>query len=445
LNLLPRTLFGRNALALLLAFLLLQGLALAVVWKTVIEPLAESSADELAARMVLAAQTWVELPPKTRTDYELELSLRHGLELGAVQTRLPEAEAPSYFGRLLGQSLSQRSGQQVRLKHGPDPAWSWAELETGGHLLRVGVLLERYQFRPPLEAAAALLLGALLTVALALFLVRRTSRRLQHMADSALTVGQGRLPPRLPETGAQELQRLSVAFNRMAGEVQSLLENRTVLLSGISHDLRTPLTRMRLAVSMLEGADPALVARLERDMDDMNRLIGDMLTFARALKVEPPREVDLAGLCARLVEQNRPLGDIRWQPPPPCPWPTHEAALTRILGNLLGNALRYGTGQAVEVELECADREVRIALSDRGPGIPIEAREAVFRPFFRLESSRNRDDGGSGLGLAIAKQLADAYGWRIELKDRKGGGLTAVVVLPRPEGMPAGVKASCDT
>lgn len=433
-TLLPRTLFGRNALALLAAFLVSQGLALAVVWKTVVIPLAESSADELAARMVLAAQTWVELPPQTRADFELELSLRHGLEVGAVESRLAKAEPPSRFNRLLTQRLSQRAGQKVQLKDGPDPAWSWAELEIGGHLLRVGVLLERYEFQPPLAALAALLLGALLTVLLALFLARQTSRRLRGMAESALTVGQGRLPPRLPETGAQELEQLSAAFNRMAGEVQALLENRTVLLSGISHDLRTPLTRMRLALSLLEGADPALVARLERDMDEMNRLVGDMLAFARALKVESLQDVDLAGLCARLAEQNRTLGEIRWQAAPPCPWPANEAALGRIVGNLLGNALRYGDGRAVDLELDCGPLEARIRVSDRGPGIPAEAREAVFRPFFRLESSRNRDDGGSGLGLAIARQLADAYGWRIQLGDREGGGLRAELILPRPAG-----------
>ncbi|HRH80587.1 MAG TPA: ATP-binding protein [Thiobacillaceae bacterium] len=429
---LPRTLFGRNALALLAAFLVSQGLALAVVWKTVVIPLAESSADELAARMVLAAQTWVELPPQTRADFELELSLRHGLELGAVQSRLTQAAPPSPFGRMLGERLSQRSNQAIQLKRGPDPAWTWAELRIGGHLLRMGVLRERYEFRPPLAALAALLLGALLTVLLALFLARQTSRRLRGMAESALTVGQGRLPPRLPETGAQELRQLSAAFNRMAGEVQSLLENRTVLLSGISHDLRTPLTRMRLALSMLEGADPALVARLERDMDEMNRLVGDMLAFARALKVESLQDVDLAALCARLAEQNRALGEIDWQSSPPCPWQANEAALGRIVGNLLGNALRYGEGKAVELALDCGPQQARISVSDRGPGIPAEAREAVFRPFFRLESSRNRDDGGSGLGLAIARQLADAYGWEIRLLDRHGGGLRAELVLPHP-------------
>ena len=168
-------------------------------------------------------------------------------------------------------------------------------------------------------------------------------------------------------------------------------------------------------------------------MDEMNRLISDMLAFARALKAEPLQSVNLADLCEKLVERHRELGEVRWPGAAPCPWPIQPAALERILGNLLGNALRYGEGKPVDMELLCEAGQARIRVSDRGPGIPAEAKEAVFRPFFRLESSRNKDDGGSGLGLAIARQLADAYGWEIRLLDRDGGGLTVELVLPRSE------------
>ncbi len=430
-----RTLFGRTAALLLTAFALLQGIALAVVWFKVIEPLARRTADNLAGRMVLAAQTWVELPPATRPAFELELSLAHGLELGAVLGRLPQPLAAGYFDRLVAQALGQRLQREIQLKAGPDPAWAWAEVEVGGQLLRVGYLRSRYALTAPWEAVAVLLMGALGLLVLALLMVRRTSQRLRALAWHAQTVGQGRQPERLPETGPEEIEALTRTFNRMATEVQNLLENRTTLLAGISHDLKTPLTRMRLSLAMLEGVDPVRLTRLEADIAEMERLIADMLSFARALKAEEAREADLSGLLAELADKARQFGEVRWQSPGPCPWRVGESAFQRIVGNLLDNALRYGAGQPVDLELACGGGEARVRVLDRGPGIPAGEREAVFRPFHRLEASRSRDSGGSGLGLAIARQLADAQGWRIHLSDRPGGGLVAELILPcRPAG-----------
>ncbi len=430
----PTTLFGRTAALLLIAFALLQGIALAVVWFKVIDPLARRTADNLAGRMVLAAQTWVELPPATRPDFELELSLHHGLELGAVADRLPNRLEGGYFDRLVAESLSQRVRETVELKLGPAPDWAWAELTVGDQLLRVGFLRERYALAAPWEAVAVLLAGALGLMLLALLMVRHMSLRLRDLAKHAQTVGQGRLPERLPETGAEEIRALTHAFNHMADEVQSLLENRTTLLAGISHDLKTPLTRMRLNLAMLEGVDPARVARLEADLEEMARLIADMLAFARALKAEETREIDLASMLHDLADKARQLGEVHWQRPGPCPWRVAEAALRRVVGNLLENALRYGDGLPVTLKLECDAEAARVRVLDRGPGIPPAEREAVFRPFYRLEASRSRDSGGSGLGLAIARQLADAHGWRIRLDDRPGGGLVAELILPRAGG-----------
>jgi two-component system osmolarity sensor histidine kinase EnvZ len=431
LKLLPTTLFGRAAVILLGIFLLAQGAALYAVWRTVVIPLTQNSADALAARMVLAAQTWVELPPETRPDYEIELYLQHNLDLGKVDKPLPQQLETGYFGKLLEHYLSQRTGQDIHLKAGPDPAWAWAEIRLAGDLLRVGFLRERYELDAPWEAGAVFLAGALLTLLAALLLARHTSTRLRLLSRSAQEVGQGRLPERLPETGAEELKSLTAAFNLMADEVQSLLENRTVLLSGISHDLRTPITRMQLALAMLDDADPAMVKRMEADLAEMNRLISGMLDFARSLRGEEPVEADLNELLADLAATSSHPDRVRFQPGPACRTRLSVGALKRIVGNLLENALRYGEGKPVDLALECGDRTLKIGILDRGPGIPAEAREAVFQPFHRLENSRSRDTGGSGLGLAIVRQLADAQDWQVELHDRDGGGLRVEVAIPR--------------
>lgn len=430
-RLLPETLFGRTAAALLVAFLVFEAIAFGVVWIMVIQPLAARSADDLAAKILLSAQTWVELPPQTRADYEMELAFRHDLALGEVQTRLPQAAEANYFGDLIAAALSRRAGQAITLKRASDPGWDWLEIQVADTLLRVGFDRRRYVLEAPLAAIGVFLLGALLTVLTALFMVRQASQRLNSLAKKAADVGQGRTPELLPETGARELRELTVAFNRMAEEVQALLENRTVLLAGVSHDLRTPITRMRLALSLLDAADDSLVKRMEHDLDEMNRLISDMLVFARSLKVEALHDVDLTQVLDDLAAQAALLGVIEWRAAAPCRMRVGEAALRRIVGNLLENARRYGLGAPVTLTLDCSPESVRIGVLDRGPGIPLEQREAVFRPFTRLETSRSRDAGGSGLGLAIARQLADAYGWRIELSDRDGGGLNASLIISR--------------
>lgn len=431
-QILPRTLFGRAAAALLAAFLVFESLAFVVVWQTLIQPMSERSADDLAAKMALAAKTWVELPPQTRTDYEMELAFRHDLELGEAKSALNAPADPGLFTDFLAASLSRRLNQSVVLQRGADPAWLWADINVADKRLRVGFNQARYEVQAPLAAVGVFLLGAGLTVVTALLLVGSASRQLNRLAEKAAEVGQGREPERLPETGPKEIRELTAAFNRMAGEVHALLENRTVLLSGISHDLRTPITRMKLALSLLDDADPAQVARMERDLDEMNRLIGDMLVFARALQAHEQTECDLAALLGELADNAGRLGEVVWRAPEAaCTARLGEAALRRIVANLLENARRYGGDAAVELALAPAAKEIRIHVLDRGPGIPADQREAVFRPFHRLEGSRSKESGGSGLGLAIARQLADAQGWRIEFADRPGGGLDARLIISR--------------
>jgi two-component system, OmpR family, osmolarity sensor histidine kinase EnvZ len=218
----------------------------------------------------------------------------------------------------------------------------------------------------------------------------------------------------------------------MALQVQSLLANRTTLLAGISHDLRTPLARMRLALEMLpENANPKLVARLRNDVEEMNRLIGEFISFSRGLEKEATQLTDLNLLLRELAENAANEGhEVRVLPHAQCIRPVGPMALRRILSNLAGNAVRYGAGKAVEMECECAEGASVIRVLDRGPGIPAAEVENVFRPFYRLESSRSVATGGSGLGLAIARQLAEVNGWQIALLPRQGGGTEARLTIP---------------
>ncbi|MDP1635753.1 MAG: ATP-binding protein, partial [Gallionellaceae bacterium] len=239
-------------------------------------------------------------------------------------------------------------------------------------------------------------------------------------------------PESFPETGIRELSGLAATFNQMAVQVSELLANRTTLLAGISHDLRTPLARMRLAIEMLpEGTDPKLVARLQHDVDEMNQLIGEFLAFSRELQREVPQQTDIDELLRELADNARDAGaQVEYEAAGKVTIFVGELSLRRILGNLIGNAVRYGSNGTVTIARDITEKEVVIRVMDRGPGIPAHELENVFHPFYRLETSRSNDTGGSGLGLAIARQLADTNGWKIELLSRPGGGTEARLTMP---------------
>jgi len=426
------TLFHSTAFTVAAALIVLQLVMLAAIAYYIMLPMARRSADDLAALMVLSAQTWVELPPQTRPDFELELAAKHNLWLLETTAELPGHDRFLPYLSLLEGALETRIGEPVRVKITEwEKTWFWAEIRTGGTLIRIGFPSDRLGVQPPLALLLVLVATVILTLVTSIILARRIARPLERLSVAAGHVGQGSTPEALPEDGPEELASLARAFNRMALQVRELLANRTTLLAGISHDLRTPLARMRLAVEMLpEDADPKLLSRLRNDLEEMNRLIGEFIDFSRGLEKEAPQHIDLSRLLHELAHDAAAGGTrIECQAATPCVRPLGVTALRRILSNLLGNAVRYGAGQPVVLELACGEKETVIRVLDRGPGIPPEEVENVFRPFYRMETSRSATTGGSGLGLAIARQLADANGWKIELLPREGGGTEARLII----------------
>jgi two-component system osmolarity sensor histidine kinase EnvZ len=425
---LTRSLFARTALTLALAFIVFQAAAFWVVYRTLIVPVAERSADDLAGLIVLSAQTWVELPPQTRAAFENELARRHGLRLTTAAIG-ETAEAPRFaFRKQIEAALSRRVGEPIVLRGVSDTAAAWLDIPVGGHELHAGFFPARYAVKPPLAAIAVAALGAFLSLLTALFLVRRITVPLARAARAASQVGAGELPEPLPETGPAELAELARRFNIMATEVRELLDNRTTLLAGISHDLRTPMTRLQLNLEMLRDAPSA--ARIDRavaDLADMNKLITGYLELARTTQSESRVRCDLAAV----LEEVAADAGLEWSGAAPCEIEAGRLAVRQILANLIQNALRYGGGTRVELELECTNRLARVSVRDAGAGIPEDQLEKVFRPFYRLEASRSQATGGTGLGLAIVRQLAENNGWKVLLKNRAEGGLEAVLEIPR--------------
>jgi two-component system osmolarity sensor histidine kinase EnvZ len=431
------TLFRSTALTVASALIVFQLVVFTVSAYYIMLPMAKRSADDLAALMMLSAQTWVELPPQTRQDFELELARKHDLWLLESSTVLPDEQHYLPYLLLLEDALSARGGKKIHIKATHwEKTWYWVEINSGGRQISIGFPQDHLGMQPPLALLLVLAATVVLTLITAIILARRITRPLQRLAEAARHVGRGSTPAALDEHGVEELAELARTFNHMAQQVQALLANRTTLLAGISHDLRTPLARMRLAVEMLpEDADPEIIARLKNDVEEMNRLIGEFLNFSRGLSREMPENIDLSRLLQELAANaSTEATTVTWQCATPCVRPLGPMAVRRIVGNLLDNAVRYGAGREVELTCACAENASVICVLDRGPGIPLQEAENVFRPFYRLESSRSTATGGSGLGLAIARQLAEVNGWKITLLPRAGGGTEACLIMPQQQG-----------
>jgi len=226
-----------------------------------------------------------------------------------------------------------------------------------------------------------------------------------------------------------EVRRAAAAFNTMQARLQTYLREREQMLGAVSHDLRTPITRLRLRAELIE--DEALRAKFARDLAEMEAMTAVALDFLRGVnKDEPVQPVDVTALLESLQADSEEAGhDVTVQGEMQTPYPAHPLALKRLLSNLIENAIKYGARASVTVEDKAA--QLRIVVADEGPGIPEEQLEQVFEPFYRIEGSRSRDTGGVGLGLSVARDIARAHGGELVVRNRVGGGLEAVLTLPR--------------
>ena len=429
----PRTLLGRSAFTVALSLLLFMFVSLGSAVYFIAIPMAERSADDFAAVIVSAAHSLQRLPEELHAELQQQLLVDHGLIVTEHTATLPvkSFDVPYYI--FFQESLARRAGQKLQIFESEMGPIIWVDVPTQGKTFRMGFNRNRLGTNPPIVVLVAIGGGGLLTWLVSLFEVRRVTRPLARLSTAVAAISHGSKPPELAEDGPEEIATLARAFNQMSSDIQELDDNRTVIVAGISHDLRTPLTRLELAVEMLdEESEPQLIAGIRRDLAAMNSLIGQFLEFSKGLANEHPIELDVWQVIeAQAADLQRDGVDVKLSScGAPCPYIADPLALRRLLANLLENAAHYGGSAPIDVDLQCDGQAVSIQICDRGPGIPADQVEAVFRPFHRLEAARSNRTGGSGLGLAIARQLAIRHGWTIELLPREGGGTIAKVVLP---------------
>jgi len=422
------SLFARSFL--LIALLILASAAATVQLYRVYErePRARELAQQTVSIVNLTRAALVNADPVLRRSLLIELNEREGIRL-----------APLTAGELLeplpDEALFELVSARVRSALGGRTRFAFARDRVEGFWVSFTIDEDDYWVMQPRERfepdfGLEWLGGGLALLGLALagawLIASALSRPLGAIAAAAREVGRGRAPAPLAESGPTEMRTVSVAFNRMAGDLAAMERERATVLAGISHDLRTPLSRLRLAIEM-SGADRETVAGMGADVEEMDKVIGQFLSFARG-EDEPRVEGDLDGLVAEVVENYRKRdARLSFRPGKLPAARFAPMAMRRAITNLLDNALHYAGGE-IEIETRREGGGVLVEVMDRGPGVPQGEAERLKRPFTRLDEARS-GPGGAGLGLAIVDRIARAHGGRFELAARPGGGLVARLSL----------------
>jgi two-component system osmolarity sensor histidine kinase EnvZ len=433
-TLLPRTLFGRTFLITVLPVALLLAVSTYIFYARHWDALSRRLAQSLAGEIDLVSRL---------AQGPLDDDAR--LILGAAQRTLgfdlhflppgrwPEIAALPTTARLAGleTELAGRLALPFRLALAPERE----EIDIfivlpDGRILQFSTTRKRL-YSPTVLIYVVWTVGlSAVLLFTALIVLNNQIRPIRTLARAAEAFGKGQSPRRLRLHGATEVRQATHAFNDMQARIQRQMQQRTEMLSGISHDLRTPITRLRLHLSMLEEVLPtADQAAMQNDLLEMERMIEAYLAFARGEDGEPTEPLPLpkllASVCDPVIRQG---GALTLGAVPPLVLQVRPMAMRRCLANLIANACKYGQHVVVRVAV-AEDAALHIHIDDDGPGIPPAQRETVFRPFYRLEASRNPATGGVGLGLSITRDIARAHGGDVVLSTAPEGGLRATVIL----------------
>jgi two-component system osmolarity sensor histidine kinase EnvZ len=426
---LPRTLEGRTILILVVPVVIAQLITVYIFFErhfsAVSVDLSRAVAGDIAMVIDETAHDPASRPrvfAMATANLELTISFEPGEELSREHTpRWNPLIEP-----ILATALEERVGRPFTIgAYGED---NWADIRVQ---LPDGVLDVRSpQHRLFSYTAFVFILwvigaSALLTWVAVIFM-RNQVRPIRRLAVAAESFGKGRDTVTLKPAGAKEVRQAASAFITMRDRIRRQIVQRTEMLAGVSHDLRTPLTRMKLQLALL--GDDEETEGLRADVDEMEQMIDAYLAFARGEGGEAPQRTDLSVLIREVVE-NLPGGKaIELDLADRIEIEIRPVAMRRCLGNLIGNAVRYA--KRIRVTAGWHDRMVTVQIDDDGPGVPAKDREAVFRPFMRLDPSRNTATGGVGLGLTIARDIAHGHGGEIELEDSPLGGLRVTLTLP---------------
>jgi signal transduction histidine kinase len=465
----PRSLFGRLVLVLLGGLVVAQLLSFAIHMHERGEALSQASGMQAAQRIGDIVKLLEPLGPAERRRIvqvfsapPLTISLDQA-PLGAQEVDAGDSARAALFGAMLRRFLGEGRAAAVAVREGqPSPLAMRAKPGFMGPAAHVPWMMPgaamHFGAEPGFSFVAQVRLadGALVTfdsrqsaetsgwpyrlllslavllaavIAVSLIAVRWTTRPLKALADAADKLGGNLDRPPMQEKGPLEVARAAHAFNAMQARLARTIRERSATLAAMSHDLKTPLTRLRLRAELLE--DGELKRKVSQDVEEMQSMVQATLDFMRGVETaERVQPVDVSALLESLQADAAELGgQVALEGGTARPFVGRPQALKRCLGNLIDNALKYGKSATIVVEDAPARLVIRVR--DQGPGIPEAELERVFEPFYRIEGSRSRDTGGTGLGLSIARNVAQLHGGTLIVRNVKNGGLEAVLTLPR--------------
>jgi two-component system osmolarity sensor histidine kinase EnvZ len=431
---LPKRLYARSLIIVITPMILLQSVVTLVFmerhWQLVTERLSDAVVRDISAIIDL-----IEVFPEPNGDYsDLTRIARERLQMRVeiLPTEPLPPPGPKPFFSILDESLSNGIRDHIRR-----PFW----LDTVGDskIVEVRIQLEHNVLRVFVRRGQAYasnshiflvwMVGtSLILLGIAIPFLRNQIKPITQLAEAAESFGKGRpMPPDFRPRGAEEVRRAGFAFIQMRERIERQIEQRTTMLTGVSHDLRTILTRFKLQLA-LSGAKADTEA-LNQDVNDMQAMLEGYMAFARGEGLEDAGRFDLAEEFSKLAEEAKlRKRELKTSLTGASEIHVRPNGFRRLLSNLAGNAFRYA--KKVEVKATHARGTVRLVIDDDGPGIPADKREEVFKPFVRLDDARNLDASGTGLGLSIARDIARSHGGDIRLEDSPLGGLRVVVTVP---------------
>lgn len=416
---LPRSLYGRAFAILVLPVILLQVVLTVVLLQRHFEQVSAQMSVAAAREISFVRDAW-------RAGEEIG---RLGISIARTEAGIPDDSWPFYdfTGATIAETLRAEipEARALVMGQGTDAAL-W--LEFNGQTVVATFPRERLSARNPHQLLVILLISGIVVTVIAFLFLRNQLRPIRRLAHAATEFGRGRVLPLTP-AGATEVRAAATAFLDMRARIERQKQTRTMMLSGVSHDLRTPLTRLRLGLALM---DEASAEPLRRDVDDMERLLDGFLDYARDSGADPSEPLALEPWlkdCVERVARSGPPVSLRIDGRLPETVLVRPIALQRALTNLIENARRYGS--EILVTARGYERSFALIVEDDGPGIPPEQRDEALKPFARLDPSRNQNSGpGVGLGLAIVSDIARLHGGTIRLGESQLGGLKAEIIIP---------------
>ena len=432
---LPKTLFGRMLSIILVPMILVQVITIFIFYERHWDTVTRHMASQLAAEIGLLADRLGSSPDKATIDLiqttgwqYFSFPVQHNPD-GVFPGR-NDGQPESYAEEMLRIELGRRITQDWYVDLVSDPNLIFVDLKLDIGVLRIYASRKRIFSSTSWTFFGWTLGSSILLFAVALLFMRGQVQPILRLANAARALGLGRQAQDYRLEGAREVRLAGRAFQAMRHRIMRQLNERTEMLAGVSHDLRTPLTRIRLQLALMGDTEDAHAIRA--DLFEMEEMIDAYLSFAAGEGEEPTEDTDLQKMLERITAQTRNAHgfDVTLTPPsPPIPiFPLRRKAMRRAVENVISNAIAFSS--RAEISVRYRNDEVTVTIDDNGAGIPVDRRADALRPFVRLETSRNRQTGGTGLGLSITNDIILGHGGELTLDDSPLGGLRVIMKLP---------------